>query len=272
MPNAVNSFSHILKLGLLLLCLGAYLSVAGCVTTTTGGFSADASDEKEIERRVQLASNYLRMGKMDAAKKHLKRALEIDPKSAEVHSSLGLVFQLSGEFELAEEHFKKSIRLDSSYSRGRNNYAVFLYERGRYKEAMGQLEIVVKDTLYENRANAFANLGKCALKLDKREQAQEAYTRALLMERGHSTSMLELAILYFDKSKYIESQRFYDQYRGAARQSARSLWLGVRLARIFEDQNAEASYALALKNLYPKSQQYIDYKSSLNYKNNIGDS
>ena len=91
MPNTANFFSHVLKLGLLLLCASAYLSVTGCVTTTTGGFNVEASDEKEIERRVQLASNYLRNGNVDAAKKHLKRALEIDTKSAEVHNTLGLV-------------------------------------------------------------------------------------------------------------------------------------------------------------------------------------
>jgi type IV pilus assembly protein PilF len=35
----------------------------------------------------------------------------------------------------------------------------------------------------------------------------------------------------------------------------------VRLADKFGDRNAQASYALALKNLYPRSEEYLEYVS-----------
>jgi type IV pilus assembly protein PilF len=43
-------------------------------------------------------------------------------------------------------------------------------------------------------------------------------------------------------------------------QSARGLWLGIRLAREAGDLNDEGSYALALSNLYPDSVEYQAYK------------
>lgn len=43
-------------------------------------------------------------------------------------------------------------------------------------------------------------------------------------------------------------------------QSARGLWLGIRLARETGDRDAESSYALALVNLYPDSVEYQAFK------------
>jgi type IV pilus assembly protein PilF len=37
--------------------------------------------------------------------------------------------------------------------------------------------------------------------------------------------------------------------------------LGIQLAAQYNDRNALASYGLALKNLYPKSNEYLQYKS-----------
>ena len=44
------------------------------------------------------------------------------------------------------------------------------------------------------------------------------------------------------------------------RQSARGLWLGIRLARETGDRDAEGSYVLALSNMYPDSAEYQSYK------------
>jgi len=46
----------------------------------------------------------------------------------------------------------------------------------------------------------------------------------------------------------------------ARQQSARGLWLGVRLARETGDRDAEGSYALALSNMYPDSAEFQAYQ------------
>ena len=77
--------------------------------------------------------------------------------------------------------------------------------------------------------------------------------------------LLSMAEVTYRQNKYPESQRFYDAFREqGVRPSAASLWLGIRLAQIFDDRDAYASNVLALKNLYPKSEEYLLYKASLN--------
>ena len=238
--------------------------LAGCVTTTEGGFTEKYSPEEALQERVELARQYIGEGNWEAAKRNLKLAYEIDPNNAYVYEAFALVYQSTGEYELAEENFEKALKLDSKLSRARNNYAAFLFSQQRYKEAAKQLDIVVKDSLYSGRPLAFVNLGLCRVQLFDPEGAEEAFVRALAMERTNSIALLEMAQLRFDAGDFANARKYYGTYRSVVRQqSARGLWLGVRLARDSGNLNDESSYALALKNLYPDSVEYEAYRRTV---------
>ena len=241
--------------------LAAALLLSACVSTTDTVFTEKADPEKALERRVELARTYIGEGNWEDAKRNLRLAYQIDPQSAEVHEAFALVYQSTGEFELAEQSYKTALKLDKGFSRARNNYATFLYAQGRYKEAEKQLQIVTQDTLYKGRPRAFINLGLCRVQLFDSQGAEEAFRRALTMDRANNIALLELAQLRYDAGDFATSQRYYDTYRTAVRQqSARGLWLGIRLARESGDRDAEGSYTLALTNLYPESPEYQAFK------------
>lgn len=240
------------------------LSLQGCITTTEGGFTEKASPEKAVEQRVALARQYIGDGNWESANRNLELAHEIDPRRADVHEAYGLMYQRTGELELAQEHFEKSISLDRRCSRCRNNYAAFLYAQKDYRKAEKQLEIVVKDALYSARPQAFVNLGLCRLQLSDTEGADEAFVRALSMDKTNSIALLEVAQLRYDQGKTGEAGQYYDLYRNLVRQqSARGLWLGIRIARVRGQQDAEASYALSLSNRFPDSPEYRAYQQTL---------
>jgi type IV pilus assembly protein PilF len=235
--------------------------LTACITTTEGGFTEKYSPEQALNERVELARQYIGDGNWEAAKRNLKLAYDIDPKNAEVYEAFALVYQSTGEYELAEENFKDAIKIDPKFSRARNNYAAFLFAQQRYKEAQKQLEIVVKDTLYSGRPLAFVNLGLCREQLFDPQGAEEAFVRALAMDRTNSIALLEMAQLRFDAGDTVNARKYYNTYRSVVRQqSARGLWLGIRLARESGDLDDESSYALALSNLYPDSVEYQAFK------------
>lgn len=236
-----------------------------CVTTEEPLFTEEPSPEKALERRVELARKYIGERNWEDAKRNLKLAYEIDPEDPEVNEAFALVYQSTGEYELAEEHFKKAISYDKSFSRARNNYAAFLYSQGRYEEAEKQLEYVVKDSLYVARPAAFVNLGLCRLQLSDPAGAEEAFTRALAMDRTNTLALLEMAQLRFQAGDLEGASNYYETYRMIARpQSARGLLLGIRLAQATGDRDAEGSYVLALSNMYPQSPEYRAYRQTLN--------
>ncbi len=246
----------------MLLC-GTLLSLlAACVTTETGVFTADTSPDRAVESRVNLAMKYYQQNDLDSARRNLDAALEIDNRAPSVHNALALVFSREGDTKLAEKHFKRAISLDSAYAPARNNYAAYLYAQERYADAMKQLEIVANDELYEGRMLALGNLGRTALKLGDKDKAQAVFKRMLNIDSRNLLALLELAHLAYDDKKYELASALYDKYRTLApQQSARGLFLGLRLSEVLTDTDARASYVLALRNLYPESDEYQRFVS-----------
>jgi type IV pilus assembly protein PilF len=84
------------------------------------------------------------------------------------------------------------------------------------------------------------------------------------MDRTNAIALLEMAQLRFDAGDIANARKYYNTYRSVVKQqSARGLWLGVRLARESGNLNDESSYALALKNIYPDSLEYEAYKRTV---------
>jgi type IV pilus assembly protein PilF len=236
--------------------------LTACVTTQSGGFASKIDDKKAFETSLQLARSYIAQGNWDQAKRHLQYVEAEDKNNPETLEALALVFQNTGDLELAEQYYLRSISSAPKASRVRNNYAAFLYARGRYAEAASQLEVVVQELLYERRVEAFVNLGRCYIQLNQLIKAEDAFKRAFLMQGDDSVLLMSLAEVYFRLGRFADSQRFYDAYlTKKPAQNAAALWLGIRLADEFDDKNAHASFGLALKNLYPKSEEYLLYKA-----------
>lgn len=254
--KVIARYSH-LSLMLLLASL-----LTACVTTTDSRFAEKKDEKKALELSSQLARTYISRREWESAKRHLRYAIETDPKNAEAHEGLALVFQNTGELELAYTHYGKALGYAPDNTRVRNNYAAFLFDQERYAEAAKEFNRVAEDVLYEGRLNAFLNLGRCYDKLNKPEEAAATYKRAYLMDRNSVPALFGMAKALFETGKYPQSQVYYDEFKKRVdKQTAASLWLGIRLADTFGDKNAHASYALALANLYPRSREYLAYRA-----------
>lgn len=69
------------------------------------------------------------------------RALEIDPRSAEAHTSLALVTEnYDWDWETAEKEYRRAIELDPNYATAHQWYAEFLMWEGRFDEALRESE------------------------------------------------------------------------------------------------------------------------------------
>lgn len=220
-----------------------------------------APTPERVRAQIELAEGYIDVGDLARARATVERALELDARSWEAHDLYGRIYQLQGDAALAERHFRLALRAAPGSSRVRNDYGVFLYQEGRYGEAVEQLRRAADDPDSGNRPVAFENLGLASLAAGDRTEARNAFSRAVMLEGRMSISLLELAELAFEDADYAQSANWYRRFRDVVgRQTPRSLWLGVRLARRADDADAEASYALQLRNLYPYSEEYQLYR------------
>lgn len=246
----------------------ALLAVGGCVTETSGGFNVEVSQDQALVDYIALARGYLDQDDLTSAKRHLNNATAIDRNNAEVFSIWGLVYAREGESELADENFRRSLRINSSNSQARNNYAAFLFSNGRFEDAYGQLEIVVRDTNYTARPQAFENLGLAALRLNNIDAAEAAFTRAVQLNSNQVRSILELAGVGLSKQNYLQAGTYYRNYLTILQfynqaQSARSLWVGIQLALAEGNDTDRQLYAAQLEAAHRASPEYALYQQLL---------
>jgi type IV pilus assembly protein PilF len=100
-----------------------------------------------------------------------------------------------------------------------------------------------------------------SLQLQQREQAKAYFERSLRLNSRQPRALMEMAQLSYEDKQYVPARSYYEAYMSLAPQNARSLLLGVRLAKIFEERDNAASLGLQLKRLYPGTPEYQQYLS-----------
>lgn len=235
------------------------VALAGCVTTTN---QTRVDGESAYNKRIELGMKYLEIGKRDNARYQFSRALKFKKDSAPAYQGIAMVHQANGEMEPADKAFEKALKLANDDNRSAIfvSYGRFLMETGRTADACPYFEGAAKDYDFAHRAEALYSAGRCAAKIGNEARVKAAYEHALNLNPNHAPTLIELAEIYFTEGEYPKAKRLVDRLAKVAQPTAQSLWLGIRIERIFGNRDKEASLALALKNLHPYSKEYLEYK------------
>ncbi len=247
--------------------LGLVLSallIAGCTTTTTSTQKPETDKKKILDNRLQLALGYMGQGNHERAREHLNKAMKVNSRSPELHDVWALLYQREMELEAAEAHYKKALSYDPTFTRGRNNYGLFLLRLNRVEEAYEQFVIGSQDLGYPKRADILYKVGLTAIKLDRFDEAEAAFTKAAVLSPQMSVAYLELAEIAYDRGDLSRAKQLLEKYN-ATKSGAhpRGLWLGIRLEHSAGNLDAEASQGMALKNLFPNSNENREYQNWL---------
>ena len=237
----------------------AVLGLGGCVTVVDGEGPRVGSAGQRLRSQLDLGRGYLRAGEMTKARAALDRALKIDSGSWEAHDLTATLHRVEGENALAERDWRNAIRYGGG-ARARRNFADYLMHHDRAEEACRELQAATDDIAYEHRSQVFQDLGTCELSRGQKQAALVAFRRATELNDTQPDAWLGVAELALDVDDAAAANAAYQKYRKMAQQTPRSLLLGVRIGRALKDVNAEASYALLLRNLYPESAEYRRYQ------------
>jgi serine/threonine protein kinase/tetratricopeptide (TPR) repeat protein len=138
-----------------------------------------------------------------------KRALELDPQSAEAHSSRGLTLSYQHHFAEAEQAFEEAMRLDPTLYEAPYFYGRTLQTQGKLQEAAKQYEraVSIRPDEYQTLsylAMAYQSLGDRERLLESSARMVKAAERAIAINPGDSRALYLGAI---NLERIGESQR-----------------------------------------------------------------
>jgi type IV pilus assembly protein PilF len=247
---------------LAVLCLTSLLTgCAGTQQTHSGSPEARSSREDNVSARLhtELGAGYYSRGQYAVALQELRKALDADNAYAPAYSILGLVHAELREDKQAETYFQRAVELSPNYSEARNNYGLFLCQRGRAADALKHFETALSNPLYATPEKALANAGNCAVEKGDLAQAELYFVRALKRVPNQSTALLGMAEVHYRQGRWLAARtllrQLSAQYGDASEMGPQALWLGVRAERRLGDRESEASYGSQLRRRYPESMQ-----------------
>jgi Tfp pilus assembly protein PilF len=138
-------------------------------------------------------------------KEYALKAVELDPISAEAHTSLAQSF-MNNDRDLvsaANEH-EKAIELSPSYATSYHWYGVCLTYLGRPEEALEQSKKAQDLDPLSPQIASFAGL--CYLPLGKYDLAERQQFRALDLQPSFVPAITNLRYTYFAEKKYSEAE------------------------------------------------------------------
>jgi len=232
-----------------------FITLSGCATGPLNEPGPEQDANKTARLNLELGLAYMEQKDYKRAMNRLQKSIKADPQYSDAHNAMAVLYARLGKDEKADAHYKKAIRLAPENSGALNNYGQFLCTHGQREKADALFKKALANPLYETPQYANLNAGICAKDNNDFEQAEIYFRAALKQDPYFAPALYQMADLSYSQKQYLPARGYLERFAETARHSARSLWLAVRVEKALGDRDAEASYALRLKNNFPDSQE-----------------
>ncbi|MDM8561000.1 type IV pilus biogenesis/stability protein PilW [Candidatus Parabeggiatoa sp. HSG14] len=212
-------------------------------------------DKKKADNNMQLGVEYLRRGRNDIALDKLKKALNQCANHAEAHHAIAVLYERLGEDDKAKPHYQKALTFNTQNSDVHNNYGQFLCKQKQWEEADKHFLEALKNPTYGTPEIPYTNAGLCALHNNNFAKAETYLRKALQKNSQFPRALYQMAQLNYEQKNYKQARYYLQRYTEIANHTPKTLWLGIRIERIFHNQDTEASYALFLRRNFPDSEE-----------------
>ncbi|MGC1524147.1 MAG: type IV pilus biogenesis/stability protein PilW [Steroidobacteraceae bacterium] len=235
-----------------ILALALGLCVAAC--SHNSGFKK-APPEVSAATDMQLAIEYMKLGKLANARDFIEQALSLNPGNPEVQMTAGLVYERLNEKSNAERAYTSAYRLAKGDPNIVNAYAGFLCRTGKTAAGEKLFDEVARSPLYQTPEVALVNAGVCVRGTGNVVDAERYFNRALAIHPNLPEAMLQLGNIAIDRGDAAQARDVVRRYLAVNPPSAEVLWLGFRAERKLGDATAAAAYARRVQTEFPDSEQ-----------------
>ena len=235
--------------------LSAIIFTSGCVSNSQSGLYGGNFDHEEAAKtRMSLGLTYLQNNNYTQAKKNLDKALEFNPRSADVQFAMAYYYQLVGDNLRAEEYYETAIDLAPNNGDIANSYGAFKCQNGEYEKAKAYFFDAINNRLYANAAQTYENLALCAQSQGKLDEAIGYFQDALKHQPARGKSLFLLSELYTVSEQWELAESTLRKYERVAKVTPDSLWLAYEIAKGKGDLETAKGYGEMMMSLFPESE------------------
>ena len=247
--------------------LSAIIFTSGCVSNSQSGLYGGNFDHEEAAKtRMSLGLTYLQNNNYTQAKKNLDKALEFNPRSADVQFAMAYYYQLVGDNLRAEEYYETAIDLAPNNGDIANSYGAFKCQNGEYEKAKAYFFDAINNRLYANAAQTYENLALCAQSQGKLDEAIGYFQDALKHQPARGKSLFLLSELYTVSEQWELAESTLRKYERVAKVTPDSLWLAYEIAKGKGDLENAKGYGEMMMSLFPESEltkRYLVQRESM---------
>ena len=175
--------------------LFAALALAGGVTGCASGGGKDSA-QGDSERYLRLGYVQLEHGQTQEAMSSAKTALDRDPKNADAHNFMGLIFMSQSDYQQAADHLREAVRLNPFFTDAHNNLGAVYREMKQYDRSLAELQTALKDKTYRTPEKIQLNLGNLYFDQGVMSEAVRWYEQAVGTSPGYVRGHLALGAAY----------------------------------------------------------------------------
>jgi type IV pilus assembly protein PilF len=235
--------------------------LAACAHKTSG--FKKASPAEMAQSNMQLAIEYMKLGKLMDSRTYIDKALSEDPENADVQMTAGLVYERLQEMDKAEHGYATAYRLGKGDPNIVNAYAGFLCRTGKAQAGEKLFTAVAASPLYQTPEVALVNAGVCLRSTGDMVDAERYFNRALTIRPNMPEAQLQLGNIAFDRGDAAAARDLVQQYLAVHPASPEVLWLGIRASRKLGDNVAAAAFAHRVESEFPDSDQARALRSGI---------
>ncbi len=222
-----------------------------------------ASPQVQAATNVQLAIEYMKLGKLASARDFIEMALSQDPGNVDVQMTAGIVYERLNEMSKAERAYSAGYRLGKGDPNIQNTYAGYLCRNGKAPAGEKLFTEVARSPLYQTPEVAWVNAGVCARSQGDLVDAERYFNQALAIRPNLPEALLQLGNIELDRGDAAQARDIVLKYLALNPPTAEVLWLGFRAERKLGDSAAAAAYARRVQTEFPNSSQALMMRSGI---------
>ena len=156
-----------------------------------------------------LGSLLARQGKDKEAVVQFMESLRIKPDKKEAHNDLGVTLNNHGRIQEAVFHFTEAIHIDPNYGEAHFNLGTILFQHGKYEEAVRYFNEALR--INPSNAGTHNSLAAALAATGKIEEAITHYHQALQINKDYADAHYNLGSLLYRLKRPREAIPHYDE-------------------------------------------------------------